>query len=247
MRAARPSAPALTVALCALLSCHAAAAREAWQGQVTPYAWGAGLGGRITPFEAGPSLRISKSFGDVLEDLDGALFVSAYARRDRLVLLGDLSHVASSKDGRLPPGLPAEGRLRQSSISLAAGWRVHAGPRAAVDLLGGLRYWSVQAAVDVPLAGLSRTPDARFVDPLLAARLNWTLAERWSLIAYADVGGFGAGSESTHQWLLAANYLRDARWAFSLGLRTLAVDYRERGARVDVQLSGPVLGLSWRF
>lgn len=247
MSAALPGSWRFAAFLCALLACDSAMARDPWQGQITPYAWGAGLGGRIVPFEAGPSLRIAKSFGDVLEDLDGALFVSAYARRDRLVLFGDLSHVSSSKQGRLPPGLPAEGRLRQSSLSLAAGWRAHEGPRVALDLLGGLRYWSVQAAVDVPLAGLSRAPDARFVDPLLAARLNWTLAKRWSLIAYADVGGFGAGSESTHQWLLAANYLHDARWAFSLGLRELAVDYRERGARVDVRLSGPMFGASWRF
>lgn len=247
MSAVRPFGPNLAAALCALLTCDAVMAQDAWHGQVTPYAWGAGLGGRIAPFEAGPSLRLSKSFGDVLEDLDGALFVLAYARRDRLVLLADLSHVASSKDGRLPPGLPAEGRLRQSSLSLAAGGRVHEGPRVAIDLLGGVRYWSVQAAVDVPLAGLSRAPDARFVDPLLAGRMNWSLTERCSLIAYADVGGFGLGSQSTHQWLLAATYLHDARWAFSLGLRTLAVDYRERGARVDVRLSGPVLGASWRF
>jgi hypothetical protein len=163
------------------------------------------------------------------------------------VLLGDFTHARSSKEGRVPPGLPAEGRLRQRSMTLAAGWRVFEDERFGVDLLGGLRHWSVRSEVRVPLAGVSRSPGDRFTDPLLAVRANARLSPRWTLVAYGDVGGFGVGSEHTRQWLLSANYLHDERWAFSLGLRQLAVDYRNGGTRVDVVLAGPVLGASWRF
>ena len=145
---------ALAVAFAALLATAPAAAQDdgsagEWTGQVTPYLWGSGLGGTLTPFTGAPTVRIDKSFSEVLEDSDGAFFLSAYARRDRLVLLGDVSYAASSKEGRVPPGLPAEGRLRQSSLPLAAGWRVHEGERVAFDLLGGLRHWDVRAAVAV--------------------------------------------------------------------------------------------------
>lgn len=231
----------------AVASAPAVAEAGEWTGQVTPYVWGSGLGGDITPFTGAPTVRIDKSFSDVLEDSDGAFFISAFARRDRLVLLGDFSYAASSKDGQVPPGLPAEGRLRQSSLTLAAGWRLHQDERIALDLLGGLRHWSVRAAVDVPLAGLARSPGTTFTDPLLAARANITLSPRWSMIAYADVGGFGAGSERTHQWLLTGNYQPGGRWVFSFGLRQLSVDYRDGGTRVDATLAGPLLGASWRF
>ncbi|HEU0153005.1 MAG TPA: hypothetical protein VFQ84_06645 [Arenimonas sp.] len=218
-----------------------------WTGQVTPYLWGSGLGGTLTPFTGAPTVRIDKSFRDVLKDSDGAFFLSAFARRDRLVLLGDFSYAASSKQGRIPPGLPAEGRLRQTSLTLAAGWRIHEDERIAFDLLGGLRHWDVSAAVAVPLAGVSRSPGDSFTDPLLAARVNVALAPRWSMIGYADVGGFGAGSESTQQWLVVANYAATDTWVFSAGLRALSVDYREGGTRVDARLAGPLVGASWRF
>lgn len=218
-----------------------------WTGQVTPYLWGVALSGDITPFTGAPTVNVDKSFSDVLEDSDGAFFLSAYARRDRLVLLGDLSYAASSKDGRIPPGLPAQGSLRQRSTTLAAGWRVHQDPRLALDLLAGLRHWSVRAAVDVPLAGIARSPGERFTDPILAARANLGLSPRWSLIGYVDVGGFGVGSEDTYQWLLVCNYQPGERWVFSLGLRELSVDYRDGGTRVDATLTGPLLGASRRF
>ena len=241
-----PRVPLLLISLFA--APHALAqSGEAWTGQLTPYAWGSGLGGQLTPFTGGPTLRIDKSFVEVLEDLDGAAFLSAFARRDRLVLLGDISHARSSKEGRLPPGLPARGELRQSSMTLAAGWRVHDDGALAVDLLGGLRHWDVRAEVAVSAAGLARSPSESFTDPLLAARANFSLSPRWSLIAYADAGGFGVGSEQTWQWLLAANLSTRERWVLSFGLRQLAVDYRDSGTRLDATLAGPLLGASWRF
>lgn len=237
----------MLAALPTVAAAQASAARGEWVAQVTPYVWASGLGGRLTPFAGAPTFVVSKSFGDVLEDSDGAFFLSTYARRDRFVLLGDFTHARSSKAGRVPPGLPAEGRLRQRSMTLAAGWRVFEDERVAVDLLGGLRHWSVRSEVAVPLAGVSRSPGDRFTDPLVAMRVNAPLSSRWSLVAYGDIGGFGVGSEHTQQWLLSANYLHDERWAFSLGLRQLAVDYREGGTQVDVLLAGPVFGASWRF
>jgi hypothetical protein len=239
----------LALALVAAFAAAPAAAEDTgrWTGQLTPYAWGSGLGGDLTPFTGAPTVRIDKSFGEVLEDLDGAFFLSGYARRDRLVLLGDLSYASSSKQGRVPPGIPAEGSLRQSSLTLAAGWRVYQDERVAFDLLGGLRHWDVSASVAVPLAGVSRSPGVDFTDPLLVARANVTLAPRWSLIGYVDAGGFGVGSEKTTQWLAVVNYASSDRWVFSAGLRHLSVDYRDRGTRVDATLAGPLVGASWRF
>jgi len=249
-RATSPSKRFAAVASClvALTSAPVLADDDRrWTGQVTPYAWGSGLGGTLTPFTGAPTARFDKSFGEVFEDLDAAFFVTAYARRDRLVLLGDLSFSDSSKSGVVPPGIPGEGSLRQSSLTLAGGWRAVQDERFHLDLLAGLRHWRVRGSVEVPLAGVARSPTADFTDPLLAVRANFTLAPRWSLITYADAGVFGGGSERTHQWLATANYAHDDRWVFSAGLRQLRVDYRRGGTRLDATLSGPLLGASWRF
>lgn len=219
-----------------------------WSGQVTPYVWAAGIGGSITPFAGGPTVEIDKSFSDLLEDLDIAFFVSGFVRRDRLVLLGDFSHSSSSKEGRVPTlGIPAEGRLRQTSLTLAGGYRAVESPGATVDLLAGGRAWWLRGSVEVPLAGVDRSPELGFVDPVVAARANIGLAPRWSVIAYGDIGGFGIGSKSTSQLLGTVNYRTSDSLYLSAGYRHLHVDRRTSGTRVDATMSGPLLGATWRF
>ncbi|MGE4430178.1 MAG: hypothetical protein AB7E05_05470 [Sphingobium sp.] len=230
--------------------CAPAAAQEEpeWSGQVTAYVWATGVGGSITPFGGAPTVETDKSFSDLLEDLDAAFFLSGYVRRDRFVLLGDLSHSSSSKEGRVPAlGIPAEGRLRQTSLTLAGGYRVVDDPKATVDLLAGGRVWWLRGSVRVPLAGVDRSPNLSFVDPIVGARANIGLAPRWSVIAYGDVGGFGAGSKSTSQLLGTINYQASENLYFSAGYRHLHVDHRSGATRVDVVMSGPLLGATWRF
>ena len=218
-----------------------------WSGQVTAYVWAAGLGGEITPFAGGPTIRVDKSFSELLKASDGALFLSGFARRDRLVILGDFTHSASSSEGLVPPGLPAEAKQRQTSLTVAGGYRLADEGALALDILAGARAWWVRGTVDVPLAGISRSPGESFVDPIVALRANVALAPSWSVIAYADAGGFGAGSKSTSQLLATVNYRASQSLHLSGGYRHLHVDYRSGGMRVDTVLSGPLLGATLRF
>ncbi|WP_413875939.1 hypothetical protein [Albidovulum sp.] len=222
-----------------------------WSGQVTPYVWGAGLGGDITPFSGAPTLSFDTSLSDVMEHLDGAFFLSGYVRRDRLVIMGDLSWSSSSADGLVPvPGVglaPASGKLRQKSLTLLAGWRAVSDEGMTLDLLGGARAWSIESSVTVAGGAIQASPGKDFVDPILAARANIALAPQWSAVLYADVGGFGVGSEGTSQILATVNYqVNDSLW-ISAGYRQINVDYRSGGTAVDVTMAGPLFGATWRF
>ncbi|MCL4069363.1 hypothetical protein M3484_22655 [Pseudomonas sp. GX19020] len=224
-----------------------AALAEDWSGQITPYVWAAGFGGDVTPFTGAPTLSFKKGFSDVTKDVDGAFFLSAYARRDRLVVMGDLSWSSSSKSGHLPPGLPAEGKLTQRSLTLLAGWRAVQNEAFTLDLLGGARAFSIKSSVTVAGGMMQASPGRDFVDPILAARANIALAPQWSALVYADFGGFGVGSESTSQVLATVNYeVNDNLW-LSFGYRQLNVDYRSGGTVVDVRMGGPLFGATWRF
>ncbi len=226
-----------------------------WRGQITPYVWATGVGGTLRPSAGTPTIRMQRSFSDLRKDADGGLFLSGLARRDRLVLLGDLSWSSSSRAGRLvapAPALPARGKLRQGSLTLAGGWRVLDTPDAAVDLLGGLRHWRMRGQVSAaPVPGVfpgGRVSASRsFTDPIIAARLNLRLAPAWSAIAYGDIGGFGVGSRSTAQVLGTVNYQAGAQLTLSAGYRHLVVDYRSGGSRFDVTMGGPILGATWQF
>ncbi len=183
----------------------------------------------------------------MLEDLDAAFFVTALARRGDLVLLGDLTYSAASREGLVPPGAPARGEVTMRSLTLAAGKRFDAGGGTAVDVLGGLRAWSVDGLVAVPAAAVSLAPGAEFVDPILALRVNTPLSDRWSLLGYADLGGFGLGSDFTWQLAVTANYQVSDRVFLSLGWRQLHLDYSDDGTEFDGSMGGPLVGATLTF
>ncbi|MCL7931186.1 hypothetical protein [Halomonas llamarensis] len=226
---------------------QATAADDAWRFQLTPYVWMAGLSGDIRPQAGAPPVRATRTFGDVLDDVDGALFLTGSARRDRWVLFGDLTWASLSHEGVLAPGVTVEGKLRQRSFTAAAGYQVVSQPDHHLDLLAGARAWRIEAEVAVPALGVGASKTERWVDPILAARLRSRLTSEWSTILHADIGGFGVGADSTLQLVATANYAVSEAFHLSAGYRHLAVDRDEAGSRLDVSMNGPLLGVTWRF
>lgn len=243
-QALRGMVAAMVVAGAGAMAPHAATAQD-WTGQVTVYGWGAGVTGDFTPFTGAPTLSFEKSLSEVIEDLDGAFFVTGLARRGDLVLFGDLTYSASSRSGVVPPGIPASGELTLRSLTLAAGKRFDAGGSTTVDLLGGLRAWNIDGEVTSPVASVA--PSASFVDPIVALRVNTPLADRWSVLSYVDIGGFGAGSDFTWQAAVTANYQARDNLYLSFGWRHLAVDYAKGGTVFDGAMSGPLVGVTLQF
>ncbi len=222
-----------------------AATAQDWSGQVTLYGWGAGVSGDFTPFAGAPTLSFDKSLSEILEDLDGAFFVTGLARRGDLVLFGDLTYTSSSRAGVVPPGIPASGELTMRSLTLAAGKRFDTSGNTTVDVLGGLRAWDIDGAVSSPV--LSVAPSTDFVDPIVAVRVNSRLSDRWSVLSYLDVGGFGVGSDLTWQVAVTANYRARDNLYLSFGWRHLAVDYSKDGSVFDGAMTGPQIGLTVQF
>lgn len=218
-----------------------------WTGQVTLYGWGAAVGGDFTPFTGAPTLSFDASLSEVLEDLDAAFFATAFARRGDFVLFGDFTYSSSSRDGLVPPGIPASGEVTLTSLTFAAGQRFAAGSGTTVDVMGGVRGWSVDGLVSVPLAGVSLAPKKTFVDPIVAFRVNTPIADRWSVLTYADVGGFGVGSDLTWQASVTANYQATDNLFLSFGYRHLYLDYQDGGTVFEGAMSGPLIGATWRF
>lgn len=230
------------------------AARRAapkWRFTVMPYVWASGVTGRLRPFTGGPTVEVDKSFGDLLENLDGAFFLSFGAERGRFVLLGDVSRVASSSAGTVRvPGVgpaPAEGSLTTTTLTLAAGYRAVAAPRAAVDLFGGLRTYRIEADVKVAGGLLAASPTRSITDPILGARATFALAPRWSAMVYGDLGGFGIGTEHSAVASVLVSYSVSDRFILSAGYRSMWIDYDKGGTLADAHVQGPLLGAAFRF
>jgi len=228
--------------------------------QISPYLWAAGLEGDLSPFQRGPTIGVEKSFSDVLDDLNFGGFVNVWARYDRFVFSGDLMYVDTTDShayGPLPPPLPVppgtfiEGDVdsRQFMTTLQGGYRVYEAPTFTLDALAGIRLWHISTDVMVRALGLSRSYGESFgwADPVVGARAFLQVTEKLSLQAQVDLGGFGVGSDFTWSALATVNYIVTDHISLSAGYKVLDVDYDKGGHVYDTRLSGPVLGMTWRY
>lgn len=243
--------------------------RPNWALQVTSYMWAAGLDGHISPFRRGPTIGVEKSFSDVLDDLNFGGFVNVWGRYERFVFSGDIMYVDTSDGhnsgplpaltipgvGVIPPGgnIKAKVDTKQFTATLMGGYRIIDTPQFTLDALGGARFWHISNDVKLTgsLGGISGSVNYGesfgWVDPLAGLRAFLPLTEKLSFQAQADIGGFGAGSDLTWSALATVNYVFTDRLSASVGYKVLDVDYDHKGHVYDTRLSGPVLGMTYRF
>lgn len=240
-------APALALALAALVQPAAAQGADDWRVTVQPYVWLKGMSGMIRPTAGSPTFAFSQSIGDSLSAVDGAFMASVAAQRGQFLVLGDFQWAAASRNGTVPPGIPARGAADTTTLTLAAGWQVHAEPGAAVDVFAGFRAFWLGARVEVPPGAPVADRSLSFVDPILGARVVTRLAPQWSAMLHADVGGFGVGSKFTVVASGMVNYHVNPNLTVSGGIRVMSLSYDDGNTKADVTMAGPMLGISWRF
>jgi opacity protein-like surface antigen len=232
-----------------------------WQFEGTAYLWATAMKGDV---QAGalPKTSVDLSFGDILENLDFGLMGAFEARKGRLGLLFDGMYMKVSGSATasrpLPGPLPAtltvgaDAKVKQGMLSGAVAYRAVEG-QTSLDVIGGVRYnWiDASATIDASLFGLtgstSRSCDKDWWDPFIGARFLHRIDDRWTFVAYADVGGFGVGSDSTWQGLIGVNYAFSKTVIGKIAYRYMSVDYDHGGFVYDMKNQGPLLGVGMRF
>jgi len=238
-----------------------AAPGTGWTFDFTPYIWGAAMSGKV---EAGalPAIDVEMSFSDILDNLDAGLMGAFEARKGRWGLLFDAIYMkleASGTASRTGPGpigatatASADLELTQKMFAAAVAYRMQEG-RAPIDVIGGLRYSKIEADATIngsffAQAGtVARSAEKDWVDPYIGVRAAYPITSHWTLVSYADIGGFGVGSDFTWQAILGANYEISKTFAAKFGYRYLSVDYDKDGFVYDMSNSGLYLGLGIRF
>jgi hypothetical protein len=113
---------------------------------------------------------------------------------------------------------------------------------------GGGRVWSVDNDVTFK-AGL--LPERKtgvsesWIDPVVGLRGSINLASGFFATAYADVGS--GASDLTWQICGGIGYRFNDRFLGQIGYRHISVDYENDGFIWDVEMSGPIIGLTIRL
>ncbi|KKX23863.1 hypothetical protein [Rhizobium sp. LC145] len=229
---------------------QAAATDAGWTFSLAPYFWVAGLSGDTSQFGL-PTVHIDADFGDILKNLDFAFMAAGEARNDRFSIIGDVIYTKLSADGETPFGVLAdEVEVTTSSFSglLGVGYAVYQGPEAHLDVVAGVKLWSVETTISLEgglLGGTERSDSATWVDGMIGLRGRYSLTPEIYLTGWGLVGAGGADVD----WdvALGLGYEFNERISAIVGYRALGVDYSNDGFRFDVVQQGPILELAIKF
>jgi opacity protein-like surface antigen len=220
-----------------------------WSGAVTLYGWIPGITGESKGRDGEP--RIDVPGPDVLDALQFAFFLAGEVRRDDYGALFDLAYADLDFDAQIDRPVRIDGDLENKLYfaSLAGFWRAYDDNDRIVDLYAGARLMGTEVDFGLDIGSLAgeRSVTENWVDPILGVRGRMPLSERFSVSGRADFGGFGVGSELTWQAYGGLNYDFSQSFSGTLGYRYMSIDYASDDLSLDINLHGPVIGLTYTF
>lgn len=222
-----------------------------WEVSVTPYAWLSAVSADISTAQ-GEEIEVDESFTDILGNLNFVFMGAMNARHGRFLLGTDVIYLSMSAEGEgtLGPGLvESDVDLKTLVVTALGGYRaVDQGPMF-LDLFAGARITSVDVDLELsgPLQTVERESSNTRVGPVVGSRFRMPLSENWGLVLYGDVGGFGVTADLTWEAMATVQYELSSHWRLAGGWRYFHYHKDKDDFDVDLALSGPILGFTYRF
>ncbi|TCU21335.1 hypothetical protein EV130_111192 [Rhizobium azibense] len=221
-----------------------------WTYTAAPYFWAAGLSGDIAQFGL-PEVHIDSSVDDILENLDFAFMAAGEARYERFSIFADVMYTKLGADANTRNGILADSvdvTSKTFAGLLGAGYSVLENPSGHLDIVAGVRVWSVDTTIGFNgglLGGREADDGATWVDALAGVRGNYFFTPEIYVTGWGLVGGGGADLD----WdvSLALGYRFTDTISAVAGYRAVGVNYNNDGFVFDVVEQGPIIGVAFRF
>jgi opacity protein-like surface antigen len=228
----------------------ASPAGDDWQVSFTPYLWVAGIKSDLeVPGES--DVQIDRKFTDTFSSLKFAFMSALNVEHKNFVFFVDGNYISlrsSTEDIEAPEHLSGHVDTKALESTPLLGYKVIHNGSTSLELLGGARILSLKNDIhlELPTREVDFSNDRSSIAPVIATRLKTPLGGRWSATLYGDVGGM-TDLKSTWQVLAAVNYRLGDHWSLAAGYRHLTLNMGKSKADADVRLSGPLLGVTYRF
>ena len=222
--------------------------------QVTPYLWLPWSSIGVRPSNSRiPSASTTIDPGALISHLTWVPFMGAAEFRDgQFGLLMDFIH-APAKAGISTRDVVFSGGTRNPTLDTGTAiflYRALQLPDQFIDAGIGVRAWGFDGSLALN-QGLVRpvtvSGGASWADPLLGARYHKDLGNGYSVTAYGDIGGFGAGAHLDWQLVGTIDYALNSSIDLHGGFRSLNVNIGGSRADFDVHMYGPILSATLRF
>jgi hypothetical protein len=207
---------------------------------VAPYLMGAGMGGSTTV--RGTTVDIDASASDIFSNLQFGAMGLIVARKGNWGFSSDLIWMALGTT------------VRDTNVDFNQGAFSFYGLRQinpAADVTFGVRVNTLQSELTFKGPGVTVNQDKTWVDPIAGVTLRTPSDRRAQVRLYAELGGFGVGSDFTWQVFPTVGLQLTSNTSLELGYRWLDLDYASGDGnnefRWDALTQGPVVGFGFRF
>ena len=266
------------LALCVVLLLSAplaAFAQQDWAFAVTPYLWLPNVNGtlRYSPPPSGNGApEVETGPNNYLQNLSAVFMISGEARKGRWSVLSDFIYLDFDSQKSSVKAVDFGGSLvgtsldasTKSSLSgaqwtLAGGYAAVQAPQATLDVIGGIRYFGIEARTDWQLTGTVSGPGgaqtfpasgnisrrSNLWDGIVGVRGRIRFGDsQWFLPYYLDVGT--GSSALTWQSFFGVAYA--FKWGDAvLGYRRLYYDQSGDKLLQNFRFDGPSFGATFRF
>lgn len=232
----------------------AGAGAEDVHGSVTLYGWLTALDAEVDTNGPLGTVSTSMSAKDILQDLNVAVMAAGEVHYGRFALLQDFVYADLGMKGNLSGPFASKTDVDTTLFisTTALGYRALDRDGWLVEPYAGARYVSLETDVKVfggGPAGLASaaSSDLDWWDPVIGVRARAPITEKLSAGGFADIGGFGAGSKFTWEVFAGLDYAFTDRIGGTAGFRYLSIDHEEDGTELNLDIYGPVLGITFSF
>ena len=213
-----------------------------WHYKVTPYLWKVSFDGNTSSGGDGVPIDTDYSFF-TLDNLDNVFSISFEANNGRLGILFDglrARYSDNTSNMLFATQLSVKLGFIEGAVSYMPSNFEH------LDFIGGVRYIFLHTQL-VFTPGPTTESDHDWVDPLIGARYQNSLAGNWHYQLRGDVGGFGVSSDLVLNLLATIGYKFNNTLGVDLGYRYVNIDFKEDDFIYDVSMQGIVVGLGISF
>ena len=240
----------LAIAIVTLNVTPASAQDGEWNFLIEPYFMIPQMNGEIGVRQLPPG-TVDASPDDIFSNLRMAAMLYFEADHvDKYAFSSDIIFMDLKQEAK-PGQIVTGGDAFAKQISAEFAWLKHITPW--FDLGAAARITDIKADLKLETAAGPREGSNRktWVDPVIIARAQTDLQDKWILEFRGDIGGFGIGSDLTWQVQANAGYRFSKLVHAKVGYRLLDIDYEDGdGAErfmYDIATSGIVVKVGFNF
>ena len=243
----------LAIAVLTTVAISPPAKADEWQKSITMYGLVPWLDVGVEA-DSGHTSDASADPGDIIDALDFTFMASGEFRKGKTSLLFDLMYTDLGSSGTLAG--PTSGTIdvdtKMILASVAIGHDISHADSYMTQIFGGFRYVNLDTSITAvgggPVgAGINADVNEDYFEPLVGIRGSKRINDRMSLVGIANIGGFGFGSDLTVDLYGWYQYSINEKMSANIGFRYISIDYSADNGDIDMDMYGPVFGITRKF